>query len=649
MPELAFAIQQYLEPHHLASACRVNRTWCIVWSPFLWQTLTLTQPNPVFRLRPLRASSFPTVPSEDASAEVPVEDLYRDQEEGHIPSEAGLTRYGHHVQQLHGAWLRTQTLVRVFTHCLQLQHVKLSDTSITSKLLKSMLTALTGLKRLDLDLPLGDLANHQDVEDEDEGEEYDIKVPNEVAFLGAIEKYASPTLNHLKLTFQTVFKMPVEALCSLLRHHPALLTLKLVDVDIIKHGKSTRKQQRVKDRDKSKDRRKDRNGVRTHGRDLSSESGLRSRSSSSSSLSLSTHTAAATVVEASNSTLEDRMASLELSEPVMEPFSLVFLSITSSHTPDTTLSYVLESCSHLRALHLHSCDTLTDETLKGITQHLPSLTSISISSCKKLTPAGLDYLFSNTPQLLVHVHLCDVAALRDESLDILAQRHAPTLQKLAVYFCRSVTDHGVKALLTTCGQLRVLGLQAYGMSTKIFDEPWACQDTLEYLDLQTVFKLFIDETPTIINSDGIGNNNNPSTNVDDASSSMMSWKNLKVRAWREIQSRIDAFGLTRRRLMTLSKLRTLRIYASGIGKEVLEGFGQDQQIQILYLYGLQSTQVDQLPWSQIRKRYPYLKQIHCPVLGDMKKDIKEELARRNIELFPSSSTPDLAFENNFDD
>ncbi|KAF9359575.1 hypothetical protein BGX26_012019 [Mortierella sp. AD094] len=101
--------------------------------------------------------------------------------------------------------------------------------------------------------------------------------------------------------------------------------------------------------------------------------------------------------------------------------------------------------------------------------------------------------------------------------------------------------------------------------------------------------------------------------------------------------------------MTLSRLKNLRLAAGEIGKQVLEGFGHQQKIEVLHLYGLQSSQVDQLPWSSIRAHYPYLKQIYCGVIGVLKQDVKDELARVNIELLTTSTIPDLAFENNFDD
>ncbi|KAF9963157.1 hypothetical protein BGZ65_005510 [Modicella reniformis] len=528
-----------------------------------------------------------------------------------------------------------------------LTHVELSNTPIPIKVLKLMLTVLTGLKRLHLDLPLGDFIDREDEEDQDEmvveEESPDVIFPGENAFLKAIEKYASSKLEHLQLTFQTLFRMPVEALCSLFRNHPTLHTIKLVDVDIEKHMKKDKdkKKKKKKKNNEAKDKLRTYNADPPRGPATKSLLSLLSSGSSTSGPSLSPPP-----TEASSATSEDET---ELSRMPMnqtpEHFRLTLFSITSSHSSDTSLGYILERFSYLGALHLHSCDSITDEILNGIAQHLLSLKSISLSSCKKFTPAGLDRFFSNTHQLLVHVHICDLTALHDETLEILAGRHAQSLRKLAVYFCSFVTDRGVKALLTACGELRVLGLQAYGMTTNIFEDSWACQRTLEQLDLQAVFKLFGEDTPSTANGEG-SSNSNGNNNVD---SSAETWGNLQVRTWRDTMARVEAFGVTRFRLMTLLNLRNLRLSASGIGKEVLGGFGQDQRIEVLHLYGLQSTQIDSLPWKEVKMRYPFLKQIYCATVSSMKKSIKDDLAGLNVELLASSSMPDLAFKNDFDD
>ncbi|KAI1316546.1 hypothetical protein EDD11_009885 [Mortierella claussenii] len=280
-------------------------------------------------------------------------------------------------------------------------------------------------------------------------------------------------------------------------------------------------------------------------------------------------------------------------------------------------------------------------SLDIVVNSLTELFSISLSSCKRLSSEGLIRFFGSTTQRLVHIHLCDMNAIHDATLDMVAARHAPTLRKMAIYFCAFVTDKGIKRLLATCEELRVLGLQAYGMSTNIFEQDWACQDKLEQLDLQGVFKLYVQS------SEGEARNGTPCRVGDQGNMNMGDFSATRV--WRDRQARLDAFEATRHRLMTLSSLRNLRLSAGGIGKEVLAGFGLEQRIEVLHLYGLQSNQVHTLQWSTIKSRYPFLKQIYCGVIGVMKQDIKDDLSRLNVELLTSSSIPDLAFENNFDD
>ncbi|KAG0316890.1 hypothetical protein BGZ97_006204, partial [Linnemannia gamsii] len=137
----------------------------------------------------------------------------------------------------------------------------------------------------------------------------------------------------------------------------------------------------------------------------------------------------------------------------------------------------------------------------------------------------------------------------------------------------------------------------------------------------------------------------------DPSSTAATTNNFSATAmWQDRQSRIDGFAITKARLRTLDRLKNLRLAAGGIGKEILGGFeAPSQRIEVLHLYGLQSTQVDTLPWTAIKTWYPSLRQVYCGVIGVFRKSIREELTRLNVELLASSSIPDLAFENNFDD
>ncbi|KAG0061997.1 hypothetical protein BGZ89_011008 [Linnemannia elongata] len=547
--------------------------------------------------------------------------------------------------RLDASWLTIPELLRISTYCLQLRALKLSDCPLPTKALSTLLQSLKRLSRLSLDIPLHDYsadeaqgdddegaaeAEHRDEDERTRGRIFHRDELGENEIMKAVEIYASSeTLEYLELTFQSSVRISVKAICSLLRHQRSLRTFKLVDADIEDPQASRRRGPKMKKKKDKGDHRKQggRRGDRSHqGNNSSGEASSAAAASSG------------TATMVTGSSAASSMASLGSSSPSLPPspspspslcpsisdyddsgdggtespppegketkttFGLHFFSISSSHASDSSLTHILERCPKLRALHLHSCDTITDQSLQSVVQHCPQLESISLSSCKGLTTQGLNQFFSakggkaveplasvsagavaGSP--LVHVHLCDLAALHDETLEILAVCHGGSLLKLAIYFCAFVTDRGVIALLTTCSQLRVFGLQAYGMTPAIFEKPW-----------------------------------------------------------------IDGFEITKARLVTLDRLKNLRLAAGGIGKEVLSGFSNPhQRIEVLHLYGLQSTQVDTLPWTAIRTCYPYLRQVYCGVIGVIRKSIRDELVRLNVELLASSSIPDLAFENNFDD
>ncbi|KAF9898017.1 hypothetical protein BX616_004605 [Lobosporangium transversale] len=684
LPELALAIQTFLGPKHLFSTCLVSKYWASIWTPFLWQTLILLQPHPALHSKLIRKSNSSTVNSKttdnnkgNGNSRCSLDSA--NGEERYVLTEACLSRYGHYVRCLNASWLTPQSLLRLSYFCLNLQHVKLADTLIPIKrVLQPMLRSLGSLRKLELDLPF-EFIDEEEEEEEDcqkagEGENgrYEkheerklkeeeeervlhlepviAKGPHENSLLKSIEVCASTmSLEYLSLIFQTSVRVPVMALLSLFRRHRKLHTVKLVDADIeeLVFLAATRKST-----GKGKGNPKRKNGKGE------SESNM-SRSGSGSGLGPQPAFASTSVVgtpslpqqtqsPVSISGSDDENTSIASTSTPGSPclasstldtdiYNLLFLSIISSHTSDTALAHILERCPHLQALHLHSCDNLSDTSLELIAQQSSSLTSISLSSCKKMTVQGLKQFFMTTHRLLIHIHLCDMTAVHDETLELIAQRHSLSLRKLAIYFCAFVKDKGIKTLLKSCKELEVLGLQAYGMSTEIFEEPWACEQTLEQLDLQAVFKLFVQRPE---NDDGNNNSGNANVKLSDFSA---------TRVWRDRQARIDAFEMTRRRLMTLSNLRNLRLFAGGIGEQVLNGFGVHQRIEVLHLYGLQSTIIHSLPWSQIRMRYPYLKQFYCGVIGTKDHFIRDELERLNVELLTSSSIPDLAFENNFDD
>ncbi|KAF9920635.1 hypothetical protein FBU30_009500 [Linnemannia zychae] len=648
MPELAYLIHCFLGSSHLAVASLVCQTWHQLWTPFLWEHLVLPRPRPASTsLQRVNNSSGVRVLHTSLT-----NNHHKDEFAYPLSSEC-LDRFGNFVMRLDAARLTMPELLRISNYCSQLRVLQLTDCLLPTKVLSPLLQPLTQLSRLTLNIPIKDywmdeddenkearteaLIEHRKQDETIRGRIFHRDELGENEILKTIELYASSTtLEYLELTFQSSVRISVKAICSLLRRQRSLRTLKLIDVDIedIQPRRSKRKgakrDYRVR---RTLDGGNDQSNSYYHSNDANVALEVSSRSITSSGISSGSSSSVTSPSLSSPSPLisdnDDDSSNRRIDSPTewnrQESFRLRFFSISSSHTSDSSLTYILERCPHLRILHLHSCDTITDQSLQTIVRHCPQLESISLSSCKRCTTSGLDQFFSDTVSLLRHVHLCDLAALHDETLEILAHRHGKSLLKLAVYFCGLVTDRGVKALLTTCSQLRVFGLHAYGLTPTIFEQPWASCKTLEQLDLQGVFRV---------------QPNDPITAASNFSATTR---------WQDQKARIDGFMLTKSRLLTLERLRNLRLAAGGIGKEVLGGFSALQQIEVLHLYGLQSTQFDSLPWGDIKKYYPFLRQIYCDVMGVVNKGLRHELIQMNIELLSSSSIPDLAFENNFDD
>ncbi|KAF9328289.1 hypothetical protein BGZ91_001067 [Linnemannia elongata] len=508
-------------------------------------------------------------------------------------SPACLAPFGHLVMRLDASWLTIPELLRISTYCLQLRALKLSDCPLPTKALSTLLQSLKRLSRLSLDIPLHDYsadeaqgdddegaaeaaaaaAEHRDEDERTRGRIFHRDELGENEIMKAVEIYASSeTLEYLELTFQSSVRISVRAICSLLRHQRRLRTFKLVDADIEDPQVSRRQGPKMKKKKDKGDHRQQggRRGDRSHqGNNSSGEASSAAAASSG----------AATMVTGSSAA--SSMASPGSSSPSLPP----------SPSPSPSL-----------------CPSISDydDSGDGGTESPPPEGKETKTTCKGLTTQGLNQFFSakggkavepmasvsagvvaGSP--LVHVHLCDLAALHDETLEILA---------------------------------------AYGMTPAIFEKPWASSRTIEQLDLQGVFK------KVILDPTGAAAANNFSA----------------VAMWRDHQARIDGFEITKARLVTLDRLKNLRLAAGGIGKEVLSGFSNPhQRIEVLHLYGLQSTQVDTLPWTAIRTCYPYLRQVYCGVIGVIRKSIRDELVRLNVELLASSSIPDLAFENNFDD
>lgn len=81
---------------------------------------------------------------------------------------------------------------------------------------------------------------------------------------------------------------------------------------------------------------------------------------------------------------------------------------------------------HLRCLKIAGCD-ISDVSLRYITQHLPRLSVLDISSCTRITDAGVAQLATtnaSTTNTLTSINLANLRALTDLSLEHLSRCNA---------------------------------------------------------------------------------------------------------------------------------------------------------------------------------------------------------------------------------
>ncbi|CAO3570774.1 unnamed protein product [Mortierella alpina] len=424
--------------------------------------------------------------------------------------------------------------------------------------------------------------------------------------LNTIERWASPHLEYLVLRPHPSIGVLEKDMRSLLRTRTSLRTVKLYDVDV-KEDVVRRQKRRS-----GKERRPRRKGHHNKERDADAAQqtmeglflGSRKTAVSSSSPSPSIGTS---LSEA------ESVSSLE-QQFVKDDFRLEFLYIDSSTI--TTLAHLLQGCTHLRVLHLHRCDYLKDAALEAIAQHAPSMMSIALTNCRQLTAAGLGQFLKTKAgtRRLEHVHFQDIPALDDDTLRILATYHGQSLRKLTIFYSFQVSDRGLQALLSVATGLKILSLQSHQMTLAVFSKPWACCSTLEFLELY-------------------GHFSRPQR-CEDVSANPL--------------RKPDPFTTLKSRIMTLSRLKELRLSATDIGKDLLEGFGETLRIERLGLYDMEKSETFSLEWATLPMRFPHLKKLLC-VFWCQQGHFRNLLAPFNIEVCRAYKIPKLASDNDFDE
>ncbi|KAG0047286.1 hypothetical protein BGZ83_007636 [Gryganskiella cystojenkinii] len=621
MPELVHLIALYLHPvHHLVNALLVCKSWHHLWSPYLWHTLILHPTRP-----PLPSLLTPAVKnSPDQQYMTPL-------------SPQVLAQQGRHVVQLRAPWLTLEELLALSTYCLHLQDLNLAHFSAPNNSFAPMLVQWKNLRILTLEVA----DNQEEIYKDDNTSKTNTNKEEQQgreSLLRTIAHYASPSLESVELTFQTSVKLTLDLLFALLKNCRSLKTLKLTDADIVDSPM-------VRDNRKpsGKVHYRLRKGHRVNKQDNKGDGSL-SSTDSDSTLSPPSRTERSATLETNgcNHNNKPELATIL----TVETFDLRCLSISSSYVSDSILETLLARCPRLECIQLHSCVQVTDRTLETLAK-LKSLRRLSFSASNRLTSQGLIRLFQEIKDL-THVHLCDLALIRDDCLQVLAQQHGHSLEKLAVYFSALLTETGIIAVLARCKTLRVLGFQVYGSSTRLFKVPWASGRTLEHLDLQGVFKLAVVPLPTCQHGDGGGGIEGAVVGVSETAPFLTG----RVSSADEVK--IYGFSLMKKLLVTLPRLRNLSVYAKGIERLVMEGLGPDQEIELLHFYGLQSAggrsmdnEMGPIPWKDLRRGFPRLQRFACGAFGENRTRIKDELAKVQIEFQPTSALPNMAFEADF--
>ncbi|KAF9982609.1 hypothetical protein BGZ75_005925 [Mortierella antarctica] len=244
--------------------------------------------------------------------------------------------------------------------------------------------------------------------------------------------------------------------------------------------------------------------------------------------------------------------------------------------------------------------------------------SLALTHCRQLTTAGLGSFLKTKSRTrrLEHVHFQDLPALNDEVLGILATHHGQSLRKLAIYYSYQVTDRGLQEVLSAATGLRILSIQSYRMTLAVFSNPWACYPTLEYLELYGHFN-----RPKEFHGTTSLNSLPPAPKP-------------------------DPFANLKSRIMTLSHLKELRLSATGIGKDLLTGFGHDLRIESLGLYDMGTSETFSLEWATVKTGFPHLKKLFC-AFGRQQRHFCQLLAPLQVEVYPCYTIPKLA--SDFDD
>ncbi|KAH6897057.1 hypothetical protein B0T10DRAFT_172438 [Thelonectria olida] len=125
----------------------------------------------------------------------------------------------------------------------------------------------------------------------------------------------------------------------------------------------------------------------------------------------------------------------------------------------------------LRQLDLSSCIRLTDAGVKALAHNVPNLAGLQLSGCKLLTDSALEPILASTP----HLTLLELEDLNNLTNTLLSEHlcNAPcvkTLRNLSLSYCEEIGDTGVHPLMEKCVGLRSIELDNTRISDFVLTE-----------------------------------------------------------------------------------------------------------------------------------------------------------------------------------
>ncbi len=131
---------------------------------------------------------------------------------------------------------------------------------------------------------------------------------------------------------------------------------------------------------------------------------------------------------------------------------------------DHSLGRIATNCKNLEAVDLAGCSKITNNGLLYVSWGLKKLKRLNLRSCRQISDQGIGYLcgVDDAPHpgslMLEDLSLQDCQKLSDESLRHISQG-LPSLRSLNLSFCVSITDTGLKSL-AKMASLREINLRS---------------------------------------------------------------------------------------------------------------------------------------------------------------------------------------------